>query len=118
MKNGTVVIILNNIKLYTLLSLKAFFLLQETLYTTFSTYGLIYGTQLYPYSGQPVSDGESKTKAGGGGFYAFVTFYLAMAARKAKEELKSKIAIGNTECKVHFTYEPRQAKRALSIAVT
>jgi len=34
------------------------------------------------------------------GYYVFVTFYLAMAAKRAKEELNSRIVIKGAECKV------------------
>lgn len=78
--------------------------LQELLHSSFSKYGLLYGTQVFPYTPrlQPPSptlkDGQGASNQTG--YYAFVNFYLAMSARWAKDDLNGKVNFKGTECKV------------------
>lgn len=78
--------------------------LQELLHSSFSKYGLLYGTQVFPYTPrlQPPSptlkDGQGASNQTG--YYAFVNFYLAMSARRAKDDLNGKVNFKGTECKV------------------
>lgn len=77
---------------------------QELLHSSFSKYGLLYGTQVFPYTPrlQPPSptrkDGQDASNQTG--YYAFVNFYLAMSARRAKDDLNGKVNLNGTECKV------------------
>lgn len=78
--------------------------LQELLHSSFSKYGLLYGTQVFPYTPrlQPPSptlkDGQGASNQTG--YYAFVNFYLAMSARRAKDDLNGKVNFKGMECKV------------------
>ena len=83
---------------------------QAKFHEIFKPYGLVYGVQVFP--GQVWLRGErsenqtklsNSTGAGnptGGGYYAFVTFYSATAATKAKEDLNSVLLLEENECKV------------------
>lgn len=78
----------------------------------FKPYGLVYGVQVFP--GQVWVRGErseNQTKLSnstgpghpaGGGYYAFVTFYSATAANKAKEDLNSVLLLEENECKIAY----------------
>lgn len=79
---------------------------QELLYSTFSKYGLMFGTQVFPYAPRPQQlsppSREDKDSSKQPGYYAFVNFYLAMSARQAKDDLNGKITLHGAECKVGF----------------
>ena len=45
---------------------------------------------------------ENQTNLLGGGYYAFVTFYSAMSAIRAKEDLNSVLLLEEHECKVEL----------------
>lgn len=75
----------------------------------FEPYGLVYGVQVFPgqvwLRGERTENQTGLTGAGNpivGGFYAFVTFYSAMAATRAKEDLNSVLLLEENECKIAF----------------
>ncbi|OWF49510.1 RAD52 motif-containing protein 1-like [Mizuhopecten yessoensis] len=109
----------------------------DKFYQLFTTYGPVYGIRLCPASikiSRPVSepdtppfncrvgialndtDKDKSTPPGGNneqnGYYAFVTFYLAMSAKRAKDNLKSRLIIQGNECKISTAKRKKEISRA------
>ncbi|XP_045182575.2 RAD52 motif-containing protein 1-like [Mercenaria mercenaria] len=68
----------------------------------FDPYGLVYGVQVYPTKWKSKQDSEQVTGETTSGYYAFVTFYSAIAATAAKDDLRGVVMLGDHECKIAF----------------
>ncbi|XP_069140409.1 RAD52 motif-containing protein 1-like [Argopecten irradians] len=92
----------------------------DKFYQLFTAFGPVYGIRLFPASikiSRPVCEHDTppftrtsntstdkltptEDKNEQNGYYAFVTFYLAMSAKRAKEHLKCRLVIQGNECKI------------------
>ncbi|XP_060577861.1 uncharacterized protein LOC132734970, partial [Ruditapes philippinarum] len=66
----------------------------------FDPFGLVYGAQVYPTQWKTGHKADNTAGETTSGYYAFVTFYSANAATKAKDELKGVVILGDQECKL------------------
>lgn len=68
----------------------------------FEQYGLICGVQVYPAQWKPKYETDQNAGELTGCFYAFVTFYSAMEAARAKDDLRGVLMLADSECKVAY----------------
>ncbi|KAL5015335.1 hypothetical protein ScPMuIL_009605 [Solemya velum] len=85
------------------------------LHKVFEKYGLLYGVQIYPYSGPTkkvpaCTTGSNVTNGNqvGNGYYGFVTFYSTRDAHKAKDSLNNRVYICGSECKIAYAKRKKQ----------
>ncbi|XP_033756889.1 RAD52 motif-containing protein 1-like [Pecten maximus] len=104
----------------------------DKFYQLFTVYGPVYGIRLCPASikiSRPVSEPDTPPfnrtadtnidkstppvdQNEPNGYYAFVTFYLAMSAKRAKENLKCRLVIRGNECKISTAKRKKEITRA------
>ncbi|XP_060073004.1 RAD52 motif-containing protein 1-like [Ylistrum balloti] len=109
----------------------------DKFYQLFTVFGPVYGIRLCPASikiSRPVSEPDTppfnsqKREAPAdsdkekstppdynkeqNGYYAFVTFYLAMSAKRAKDDLNCRLVIQGNECKISTAKRKKEMIRA------
>ncbi|XP_052763419.1 RAD52 motif-containing protein 1-like [Mya arenaria] len=86
---------------------------------TFEPYGLLFRVQVFPTQWKPKPGTEvENTEQQCSGYYAFVTFYSAMEATKAKGALNSVVMRAGEECKIAFAKRKKELQEKCSLYFT